>query len=220
MPHIRRAGYLLILLIGAALATAMVWKPAPPPRFVGVTGQDVPRTLNGYECAVDDAVPAAVQAALSSADLLSRTYTENGSLQGDSVNFVLIGGTDRSALHDPRSCLIGSGMQIENDHVERLPGTDVDARVCHAVGTDGAGGLDILYLYVVNGKVVSQATQIRAAMLWSALLGRRGTPVYFLRFTRTLAADPQASAWGHDSLQRFAAQMWRTLQPKLRPVAE
>ncbi|MDQ2798199.1 MAG: EpsI family protein [Armatimonadota bacterium] len=220
MPHIRRVGYLLTLLIGAALATAMVWKPAPPPRFAGISGQDVPRALDSYRCAADDAVPADVKAALSSADLLSRTYTENGAMPGDAINFVLIGGTDRSALHDPRSCLIGSGMQIENDHLERLPGTNVDVRVCHAVGTNGAGGLDILYLYVVNGKVVSQATQIRAAMLWSALLGRRGTPVYFLRFTRGLAADPNASVQEHDSLQRFASKMWITLQPKLRPAAE
>ena len=30
MPHIRRMGYLLILLISAALLTAMAWQPAPP----------------------------------------------------------------------------------------------------------------------------------------------------------------------------------------------
>lgn len=209
-----------MLLIGAALATAMVWKPAPPPRFLGVMGRDVPRALNGYTCASDDVIPSDVRAALSSADLLSRTYMEKDGRRSDAVNFVLIGGTDRSALHDPRSCLIGSGMQIENDHVERLPGTGVDAHVCHAVEADKAGGFDILYLYVVNGKIVSQATQIRVAMLWSALLGRRGTPVYFLRFTRELVADPQANAQGHESLQRFAAQMWTTLQPKLRPPTE
>ena len=45
MPHIRRMGYLLMLLIGAALVTAMVWKPAPPPRFAGIAGGDVPRSV-------------------------------------------------------------------------------------------------------------------------------------------------------------------------------
>jgi len=213
MPHIRRMGYLLTLLVGAALATAMVWKPAPPPRFLGVSGGDVPRAMDGYRAASDDLIPDDVKAALSSADLLSRTYVQSG----DSLNFVLIGGTDRSALHDPRSCLIGAGMQIEGDHLERLPGTDVEARACHSVGAPGAGGADMLYLYVVNGKVVNEVTQIRAAMLWSALLGRRGTPVYFLRFTRSLDADAEANARGHDRLGRFAAGMWTTLQPKLRP---
>lgn len=213
MPHIRRMGYLLTLLIGAALATAMVWKPAPPAPFLGVSGGDVPRALGGYRAAPDDLVPDDVKAALSSADLLSRTYVQSG----DAVNFVLIGGTDRSALHDPRSCLIGAGMQIEGDHLERLPGTDVEARACHAVGAPGAAGADMLYLYVVDGRVVNEVTQIRAAMLWSALLGRRGTPVYFLRFTRSLEVDGGADARGHDRLGRFAAEMWTTLQPKLRP---
>lgn len=217
MPHIRRMGYLLTLLIGAALAMAMVWKPTPPPRFVGVSGADVPRTLGGYRAASDDLVPDDTKAALASADLLSRTYAPANGQNGSLLNFVLIGGTDRSALHDPRSCLIGAGMQIENDHLERLPGTDVEARACHAVGAPGTGGSDMLYVYVVNGKVVNQVTQIRAAMLWSALLGRRGTPVYFLRFTRSLEADAGANARGHDQMGRFAAEMWTALQPKLRP---
>ena len=217
MPHIRRMGYLLVLLIGAALATAMVWKPAPPSRFLGVTGADVPRTLGGFRAASDDLIPADTKAALSSADLLSRTYTPIDGRGGSLMNFVLIGGTDRSALHDPRSCLIGAGMQIENDHLERLPGTDVEARACHAVGAPGAGATDMLYLYVVNGKVINEVTQIRAAMLWSALLGRRGTPVYFLRFTRSMDAQSGADAQEHDRLGGFAAEMWTTLQPKLRP---
>ena len=78
----------------------------------------------------------------------------------------------------------------------------------------------MLYLYVVNGKVINEVTQIRAAMLWSALLGRRGTPVYFLRFTRSLDADNGANARGHDRLGGFASEMWTTLQPKLRPSTQ
>ena len=218
MPHVRRMGYFLTLLIGAALLTAAVWKPAPPPRFVGVASGDVPRVLDGCVAAEDDAVPADVRAALASADLLSRTYQPAaGPGAGGTINFVLIGGTDRSALHDPRSCLIGSGMQLEDDHSERLPGTDVEARACHAVGQPGQPGYDILYFYLVNGKVINQVTQIRAAMLWSAVLGRQGSPVYFLRFTRPLDPSATGDAPGHARLQRFATEMWTRLQPKLRP---
>jgi len=211
MPHIRRMGYLLTLLIGTALATAMVWKPAPPPHFAGVTGSDVPRTVNGYRALGDDLVPPDVKAALASADLLSRTYRKAAA----TVNFVLIGGTDRSALHDPRSCLIGAGMQIENDRLEALPGTTVEARTCHAVGQPGIGGYDIIYFYLVNGKIVNQVTQIREAMLWSALLGRRGAPVYFLRFTRDLNPNSQEDTREHERLQEFATEMWVKLHPKL-----
>ena len=225
MPNVRRMGYLLTLIFGAALLTAMAWKPAPPPRFVGVAAGDVPRSLAGLAAPQDDVVPADTRAALASADLLSRTYRPaggngaGGGADGE-VNFVLIGGTDRSALHDPRSCLIGAGMQLADDHLERLGGTGVEARACHALGAAGQPGCDMLYFYVVNGRVINQVTQIRAAMLASALLGRRGTPVYFLRFTRPLDPDPQAEAQGHARLQGFAADMWARLQPRLAAPAE
>jgi len=222
MPHICRMGYLLAALIGAALVVSVVWKPAPPVRFAGLTGPDVPRSVGGWVSGPDESIPADVQAALSSASLTSRTYQPAGNDAAGNeapVNFVLIGGTDRSALHDPRSCLIGAGMQIQNDHLESLPGTGVEARACHAVtGTSTGGGFDIIYLYLVNGRIINSATQIRAAMLWSALLGRRGTPVYFLRFTRPLYSDPRQDALGHAAMLQFAADMWTRLQPRLLPA--
>ena len=165
----------------------------------------------------DESVPADVRAALASASLTSRTYRLAGG-EAEPLSFVLIGGTDRSALHDPRSCLIGAGMQIEGDQLEALPGTGIEARACHAVAGAG-GGFDIIYLYLVNGRIVNSATQIRAAMLWSALLGRRGTPVYFLRFTRPLYSDPRQDAAGHAAMLQFATHMWRRLQPRLLPPA-
>ncbi len=216
MPHVCRMGYFLALCIGAALLVSRVWNPAPPARFAGLGSADIPRTVSGYIAGPDDAVPADVQAALSSAMLTSRTYQAGA---GDPINFVLIGGTDRSALHDPRSCLIGAGMSVGSDHSEQLPGTSINARACRALGAANQSGFDIVYLYLVNGRVVNEATQIRAAMLWSALLGRRGTPVYFLRFTRPISSDPRGDAQGHAALLHFASAMWNTLQPRLLPPA-
>ena len=215
MPHVCRVGYLLALFFGAALLVSRVWNPAPPTRFAGVGSADIPRVVGGLAAGPDDAVSADVQAALSSATLTSRTYQPPGS--GDPVNFVLIGGTDRSALHDPRSCLIGAGMSVQNDHLESLPGTEVNARACRALDGTNHSGFDIVYLYLVNGRVVNEATQIRAAMLWSALLGQRGTPVYFLRFTRPICSDPRRDAQGHTALLQFASAMWSRLQPRLLP---
>lgn len=221
-------GYFLALLIGAALLTAMVWKPAPPLPFVGLAGADIPRAVGGWVGGPDERVPADVQAALASATLTSRTYQPAAGYSVPGVgplDFVLIGGTDRSALHDPRSCLIGAGMQVANDHLEVLPGTAIRVRACRAIdptGTPGAAeasGFDIIYLYLVNGRVVSQATQIRAAMLWSAVLGRRGTPVYFLRFTRPIYSDPRQEALGHAAMLQFAREMWTKLQPRLMSSA-
>ncbi len=223
MPHICRMAALLAVMIGVALTVAFVWKPAPPTPFAGLAGRDIPQAVGGCIAGADDLVPPEVQAALASATLTSRTYrpaNETGA-GGDSFNFLLIGGTDRSALHDPRSCLIGAGMQVQDDHLERLPGTDIEARACRSVGGasgDKNAGFDIIYLYLVNGRVVNQATQIRAAMLWSAVLGQRGTPVYFLRFTRPLFSDPRRDAAGHAAMLHFATEMWTALQPRLRPA--
>ena len=110
-------------------------------------------------------------------------------------------------------------MQIQDDHLETLPGTGVEARACRAeTGASAGGGFDIIYLYLVNGRIVNSATQIRAAMLWSALLGRRGTPVYFLRFTRPLSSDPRQDARGHAAMLQFATILWAQLQPRLQPA--
>ena len=215
MPHVCRMGYFLALCVGAALLVSRVWNPAPPVRFAGLGSADIPRTVGGYRAGPDDAVPADVQAALSSATLTSRTYQSGG----DAVNFILIGGTDRSALHDPRSCLIGAGMSVGSDHAEPLPGTGTSARACRVMDAANGSGFDIIYLYLVNGRVVNEATQIRAAMLWSALLGQRGTPVYFLRFTRPISSDSRGDVQGHAALLQFASAMWNTLQPRLLPPA-
>ena len=53
MPYLRRMAALLVLLVGTAFLTAMVWRPAPPPKFVGVNTQDVPRTVDGYDAPTD-----------------------------------------------------------------------------------------------------------------------------------------------------------------------
>ena len=213
MSHIRRMAALLVLLVGSAFLTAMVWKPAPPAKFTGLKTQDVPRSIGGYDAPSDYEMTPEVKAALSSADIVSRTYTQGG----DAVDFVAIGGTDRTALHDPRSCLVGAGWRLEDDHTERLPSTAVTAHACHAVVQPGAPSLDIVYLYVVDGKVINQVTQIRTAMLWSALLGRKNTPAYFLRFTRPLSDGASQQAADHARLEQFAAGMWTALQPKLVP---
>jgi EpsI family protein len=211
MSHIRRMAALLTALTAATFLTAMIWKPAPPPRFAGLTTQEVPRTVAGYTAPTDYEMTPEVRAALSSADIVSRDYTRGT----DAVDFVLIGGTDRNALHDPRSCLVGAGWRLDDDHAEALPGTGITAHACHAVGQPGATGLDIVYLYVVDGRIIDQVTQIRTAMLWSALLGRKNTPVYFLRFTRPLADDAQRRAGDHQEMTQFAAAMWTALRPRL-----
>ena len=65
-----------------------------------------------------------------------------------------------------------------------------------------------------TASVINQVTQIRTAMLWSALLGRKNTPVYFLRFMlpasgRRRRARRRSRAPACTSPQ----QMWTALAP-------
>lgn len=211
MQNLRRVGYLLSLVIGAALLTAMVWRPAPPKPFVGLSTGQVPSAVDGYD-GTDYALTPQVKEALASASIVSRQYVRGA----DAIDFVLLGGTSREALHDPRSCLTGAGWDLAEQHPEHLPGTAVDVQACHAVGLPGVPGYDILYLYVVNGHKISTVSQIRRQMLWSALIGRKNEPVYMLRFMMPLTGDPQEEAQNHARLTQFAAQMWTTIQPALQ----
>ena len=216
MPPIRRSAYLLALLTLGAVLLSLVWRPAPPTAFVGVTSADVPTTIGGWVSQGDYRIAPEVRVALSSADIVSRTYAARDAASTDTLlDFVLIGGTDRNALHDPRSCLVGGGWRMDNDHVEPLPGTGADARACEAIGPPGGSNVDIVYLYVVDGRIRNAVTQIRAEMLASALLGRRNRPVYFLRVLCPLAADPTTRARNHERLVAFATAAWTALAGKL-----
>ena len=210
MSHVCRMAYLLTLLLGATLLAGGAWKPPAVARFTGLTGQDVPRVVGGLS-GRDYQLDPAARATVASGSVLCRTYGEGR----EAVDFTLIGGKDRQALHDPRTCLTGGGWMLVNDHAEHLPGTDVNAQSCQAVGRADAPGYDILYLYVVDGKRISQIQQIRTQMLWGALIGREEVPVYFLRFMQPLDQDPAATAAHHQRLLQFAARMWQSVQPQI-----
>ncbi len=215
MPYIRRVGYLLVLIVGAALLSAMVWRPAPPKPFVGLASRDVPREVGGYAAPRDYEMTADVKAMLQGADTVSRTYSQGP----DTIDFVLLGGNTRENLHDPRSCLAGAGWALADDHTERLPGTGVDVHACRAIGLPGVPGFDVLYLYVVDGKRISAVSQIRMQMLMSALVGKQNAPVYMLRFMEPLSDDPITFAANHARMMQFASQMWTVMQPKLQTKA-
>lgn len=211
MSQVRWVGYLLACVAASALLTAMVWKPAPPARFDGLEKLAIPAVVGGYQGQVVP-VDAQTRSALGSAQVTARRYTApNGMV----VDLTMIGGTNRSALHDPRSCLVGAGWQLTDDHVERLPGTDVPVRDCHALTGDGSPGYDVEYLYVSGRRVISSATQIRFALLEAALLEQNDAPVYFVRLITPLPASQGKQIWEHAQLQRFASGLWRKLGPEL-----
>ena len=210
MSQIRRVGYILVALLMAATAFSKLWKPPVLPPFVGVASAEIPLNIGGFASPGDYKMDPVVLQALATGDVISREYSDGQT----SVDFAMIGGTDRGALHDPRSCLVGAGWSLENDHTEPLPGTNIDVRACHAVGL-GSRGYDIVYLYVVNGHIINEPTQIRLSMLVSALLGRRNTPVYFLRFMTPDTTQGGVDPTTHAAMERLAASMWQTLSGRI-----
>lgn len=212
MSNVRGSAYLLAALSGLIWCISLVWTPTPPPKYKGLdtVRARIPQTLEGYRQMGENPISDTVRQALAAADIVSYTY-EGG---GGSVDMTLIGGTDRSALHDPRSCMVGAGWRIENDHTEDLPGTGLQARVCRV--TNGVNPVDyeVLYLYVVGERTITQVTQIRTQMLLSALIGRKGTPVCFVRFMRPVprggADNPEAARL----FRQFAGSAWGQLKIK------
>jgi hypothetical protein len=207
MSNLRRSAYLLNGLLAVTLVFALAWKPAPPPKFVGVQPADVPMNLGGLVAHADDVFSDDVKQVLAGSTTVSRTYQ---STNGMPISFLMIGGTDRSNLHDPRSCLVGGGWRIEDDHPQPIPGTNVTARSCRIV-RDGGEALDVLYFYVVDGTIINEVTRIRAEMLVSAALGLPNRPVYFLRFIQ-----PSTKGSNGEAIQRFAAAAWNEVKPRIQ----
>lgn len=219
MQKFRGSAYLLTACIAGACVASYAWHPAPPPRYTGLNEvrQRLPDNIAGFTLRGDNPVSEPVRAALAAADLVSRTYADNRG----TIDVTLIGGTDRSALHDPRSCLIGAGWRIEDDHTVTLPSTNGKpgplARACRVVSDTSGETLEVLYLYVVNGQIVNEVTQIRSQMLFSALIGRKNTPVCFVRFMRPISTATGTSAEqttnsNQTRFMAFAGQMWERLQ--------
>lgn len=225
MSQVRGSAALLAALFAAAIATAVFWNPPPPAPFRPIGESQIPHAVAGY--VASDTVPGSVseeaRRVLSSASIVSRTYMR-GAAVGPvyaPIEFILVGGTDRSALHDPRSCLIGSGWAIQEDRATPFTaGTrTVPAHTCRIINENlpDKPAVDLLYLYVVDGKVIESVTQIRAQMLASAVIGRKNTPVYFLRFLRPVERTGEdnlslaSSAQSSEILKQFAGAMWQQL---------
>ncbi len=216
MPNLRRVAALLAAVSISALLALTFWKPETRHVLIGPAGGDVPAALAGFESAGDQETPASVQAALPGARIVSRTYRDASQGEDGAVDFTLVSGSSRDSLHDPRYCLTGGGWRLSDFHEESLPGTGTRMAVCEAA-TMAAAPPDqtVAYFYVVGGRVISDPTEIRAQLLWSALLGRQGAPAYFFRFVQPLAANAQANAARHARLVTLAAQMYQALRPRI-----
>jgi hypothetical protein len=189
------------------------WHPPLESFPVGVESADVPKTVAGDQASADLPPGNFLMSALPGAKMLFRTYGR----PPEATDFLLLSGTAGVALHDPRLCL--SGYRLSNPQTLAVPGTPIEMQTYDGCTTAGLPDLSVSYFYVVNGQVISSSTRIRAAMLENALVGRQSAPVYFFRFIEPLEQNPAAEARRKAHLGRFAAEMWRSLKPRIAPTS-
>jgi hypothetical protein len=212
-----------ILLLGA-LGVALTWPEEKRVEF-SYPGERVPRSVENagvaYEAIGDLPVDKDTRTQLSAASIISRTYRETGKMvASDPMLFTLIGGKDRTVIHDPRSCFRGAGWQIDNDRNEVLPGTSINVHTCVIRQPQENIAHDVIYLYTVDGAILNSVTQIRGEMVWNAFLGSSNRPTFFFRCSRlvnpaSINKDGGISDEEHKKLQDFAATMWKTVGPDL-----
>ncbi len=225
MPEIRRMGYILTAVLAVALLVAFAWKPERSAKFEGLTSSQIPTTI-GDSAGVEVPVDSATRAALPSADIVGRRYTL---ADGSTIDVTIIGGTGRNELHDPRSCLVGAGWVIQNDRVEKLPGTsNVAVRACEIAQTGSPddpailhqNAEDMLYLYVIGNKTIASASDIRWSLLKSDLLEQNDVPVYFIRTISSLPSSnrqSEANRFEHQQLLTFTSALWHAVAPVVDP---
>jgi len=210
MQNFRGSSYLLTLVGIVVWCFSAIWQPAPPPKYSGLgpIKNRIPAEVDGYARGDERVQPEVVLKALAAADIVSFPYQ---SAKGW-FDLTLIGGTDRSALHDPRSCLVGSGWKLSGDREEVIPGTNVPFRRALATNDSEPNDFEFLYVYVVGTKTINQVTQIRAQMLAATLIGRRNTPVCFVRFQRPVAKGQPDDPEEAQRFRNFAAKIWNELE--------
>ena len=178
MSPSRRAAFILAAAFAAFAVTARLLPPPRPPLPIATVNRPLPPTLgNGFVAgAPDETTPATRSTLTPGTQIATRTYRAP---TGETVQVIRIVGSDRNALHDPRSCLAGVGWHIEDDRTETQNGIPV--RVCRLTG-DNRAPLLVAYGYVSeNGVLFADPSAIRVRLLYQALVGGAAKPITFLR---------------------------------------
>ena len=215
MSNVCRVALVLVLALFAALAVKMHWRPYQS-AVVPLKEADVPLAVAGYTALPDGAwnhtLEADAEKLIQQSQVVARIYRS----EGDEISFLLVSGSGRTALHDPRLCLTGSGWRLSDAHTEPLPGTPIVMQQNEAATVSALPDTSLTYFYIVKGRAISSPTEIRVALLGSSLLGRDSAPVYFFRFIQPINPDPAQAKRNRAHMLSFAAEMWRRMQPKLR----
>lgn len=207
MSKICRAGYLLTSILIVAALLSFLPQRSRGSDYEAIPENTIPMKIGNYT-GISLVVPEETKRTLKPAQVIDRQYN---SINDGSVDFALVFGENRDALHDPRACLLGAGGTIADDREEILT-EGIKVRSCRVTFSgERKSSLQIIYFYLTREGIVSSPTKIRSKLLWDSLALGRKEPVYFLRFV----IQDDGSAETHQKLRDFVCEAWSATHKKL-----
>jgi EpsI family protein len=150
------------------------------------------------------AVPADVQKALPTADILSRRYRD----PMGSADVTLISGSDATVLHDPHDCLRGDGWQFLTDQARTVelpgrPGGPITVR--DVVMQHGLARAHMWYWYSIGSEIFDSTLPARLGMFRIRLTEGKGPRAEFVRLIVDGETDSERSTLMLSDLARHVA---------------
>ncbi len=215
-PYILAFDLVVGLAIGARAVASKPLNPKPP-----IATFQVPTefTYDGvtYKCPTNAEDPKVDRLTSDEAEALSPTRIINRFYKGSDgsiVQFFMTSGSGRKTFHDPHSCMLGSNAVLQDYGTPDIATPRGPVRVQQSTYklAGDPGENQMMFCYVVEGKILQDKYQIRNAIMRQMIFGDSGRPSYFLRFLPENEDLPPAKG---KQLEHFIAGMWNEIGPIL-----
>jgi exosortase len=190
----------------------------PPPSLQPMGTSQVPRTISADGVTFDvtqtslyDRLDSVTQDALKPTRVINRDY--EGS-DGSQLSLFITAGNLRHTFHDPHNCSLGADAVLKDVGVITIPTKygPIQALESQFKQNGRKDSYEMLFLYVVDNKVVPTTAAIHRKILWQTVFGSSGTPSYFVRVTQRSEGTDQAH---REQLIRFMTAVWDSASPAM-----
>ncbi len=158
-----------------------------------------------------DTLPEAQLEMLSPLRVVNRDYVGT---DGSHIQLFMTAGTGRKVFHDPHNCALGSDAVIldQGPIPLKTPAETISVQESHFKQTGRPEQTEMMFCYVVQGKVLQSTTQIRNALIWQTFFGDGGQPSYFVRVCQEAPGTDEAQ---REQMRNFIAGLWQHIGPVL-----
>lgn len=208
----------VILLL--SLVTYVGLRSTVPPQKAPIATFQVPKTFeyNGVKYTTKespyvemDTLPEAQLEMLSPLRVVNRNY--EGS-DGSHIQLFMTAGTGRRVFHDPHNCALGSDAVIldQGPLALKTPVETISVQESHFKETGHPQKTEMMFCYVVQGRVLQTTQQIRNALIWQTFFGDGGQPSYFVRVCQEVPGTDETQ---RQQMRNFIAGLWQHIGPVL-----